>query len=412
MTGEFIARRVAEKLALSLSDTRVVLVSGPRQAGKSTLVRTFEGEGRRYLTLDDPAVLSAARADPTGFIRGLDRVIIDEIQRAPELMLSIKESVDRDPRPGRFLLTGSTNILALPTLADSLAGRMAMIRLYPLAQAEIRSAPGSMIDRLFAGDPPLWPRDPVFGPALLETMLAGGYPEAIARADPERRREWLEDYLRLVLDRDVRDIANLEQLHLMPRLMAMLAEHAGQLTVAAHLASPLQISALTVQRYMAILQRLYLVDSLPAWHSNRLSRLLKTPKIHFIDTGLLASLRGDPVEAFEFDKVRLGPIAESFAYTEILKQLTWSRTRTRISHFRTKEGDEVDLVLEDNRGRIVGIKVKAGATLRMKDFSGLKKLEQAAGDLFVRGLILHDHDRITPVSEKIQGAPMSLLWQM
>jgi predicted AAA+ superfamily ATPase len=362
--------------------------------------------------LDDPAVLSAARADPTGFIRGLDRVIIDEIQRAPELMLSIKESVDRDPRPGRFLLTGSTNILALPTLADSLAGRMAMIRLYPLAQAEIRSAPGSMIDRLFAGDPPLWPRDPVFGPALLETMLAGGYPEAIARADPERRREWLEDYLRLVLDRDVRDIANLEQLHLMPRLMAMLAEHAGQLTVAAHLASPLQISALTVQRYMAILQRLYLVDSLPAWHSNRLSRLLKTPKIHFIDTGLLASLRGDPVEAFEFDKVRLGPIAESFAYTEILKQLTWSRTRTRISHFRTKEGDEVDLVLEDNRGRIVGIEVKAGATLRMKDFSGLKKLEQAAGDLFVRGLILHDHDRITPVSEKIQGAPMSLLWQM
>jgi uncharacterized protein len=412
MRDTLIARRVAEKVAVSLSDTRVVLVSGPRQAGKSTLVRTFEGQGRRYLTLDDPAILSAARADPTGFIRGLDCVIIDEIQRAPELMLAIKESVDRDQRPGRFLLTGSTNILALPTLGDSLAGRMALIQLYPLAQAEIRGAPGSMIDRIFAGDKPIWPSDPVFGPDLLKIMLTGGYPEVIARPDPERRRMWLEDYLRLVLDRDVRDIANIEQLHLMPRLMAMLAEHAGQLTVAAHLASPLQISALTAQRYMAILQRLYLVDILPAWHSNRLSRLLKTPKTHFIDTGLLSSLRGDPAEAFEFDKARLGAIAESFAYSEILKQLTWSRTRASISHFRTKDGDEVDLVLEDNRGRIVGIEIKAGATLRMKDFSGLKKLEQAAGDKFVRGLILHDHDRITPISEKIQGAPMSLLWQM
>jgi predicted AAA+ superfamily ATPase len=407
-----IQRRVAHKVAIALTDTRVVLVTGPRQAGKSTLVRTFETDVRKYYTLDDAATLAAVRSDPIGFIRSLNMAIIDEIQRAPELMLAIKESVDNDPRPGRFLLTGSTNVMALPTIGDSLAGRIALVTLLPFAQAEILGAPGNLIDRLFGGEAPDWSGKALYGKPLIDAMMVGGYPEAVRRADPDRRHEWLRDYLALVLDRNVQDVANIEQLGQMPRLMGMLAEHVSQLTVAEHLASPMSVTIPTAQKYITILERLYLLRITPAWHSNKLLRLLKTPKTHFIDTGLLTALRGETSDDFGLDRSRLGAIAECFAVSEVMKQLTWSKTRATISHFRTKDGYEVDMVIEDSQGRIVGIEVKAGATLNLKDFTGLKKLQEAVGDKFVRGLILHDHDRITPVKEKIQGAPLSLLWQM
>lgn len=407
-----IPRRVAAQIATALSDTRVVLVAGPRQAGKSTLVQQFAGEGRRYISLDDAQVLSAAKADPIGFIRTLDRAVIDEIQRAPELMLSIKDSVDRDPSPGRFLITGSTNLMAMPAVGDSLAGRIERVMLYPLAQAEITGSAGTMIDRLFANERPSWKGEAVFGAPILQAVLAGGYPEAVRRTDESRRRRWFGDYLSLVLDRDVRDIAAVEQLEKLPRLMELLGEHASQLTNYAALGNVLGLTKPTVSRYLSILERLYLVQATRPWFTNRISRMIKTPKVHFLDSGLLAHLRGDTLASFDLDRQRLGPLMETFAVSEILKQMTWSQTTVRLSHFRTREGEEVDIVLEDTRGRIVGIEIKAGATLRMKDFSGLKKLEQAAGEKFVRGLILHDHDRITPFSEKIQGAPMSLLWQM
>ena len=215
-----------------------------------------------------------------------------------------------------------------------------------------------------------------------------------------------------MLDRDVRDIAAVEQLEKLPRLMELLGEHASQLTNYAALGNALGLTKPTVSRYLSILERLFLVQATRPWFTNRISRLIKTPKVHFLDSGLLAYLRGDTRASFDLDRQRLGPLMETFAAGEILKQLTWSQVDVHFSHFRTREGDEVDIVLEDTRGRIVGIEIKAGATLAMKDFSGLKKLEQAAGDKFVRGLIMHDHDRITPVSERIQGVPLSLLWQM
>jgi predicted AAA+ superfamily ATPase len=407
-----IPRRAAGQIATALADTRVVLVAGPRQAGKSTLVQHFADEGRRYVSLDDAQVLAAAKADPIGFIRTLDRAVIDEIQRAPELMLAIKDSVDRDPSPGRFLITGSTNLMAMSSVGDSLAGRIERVMLYPLAQAEITRSAGTMIDRLFAGERPTWSGEAVFGEPLLRAVLAGGYPEAVKRTDEARRRRWFGDYLGLVLDRDVRDIAAVEQLEKLPRLMELLGEHASQLTNYAALGNALGLTKPTVSRYLSILERLFLVQATRPWFTNRISRLIKTPKVHFLDSGLLAYLRGDTRASFDLDRQRLGPLMETFAAGEILKQLTWSQVDVHFSHFRTREGDEVDIVLEDTRGRIVGIEIKAGATLAMKDFSGLKKLEQAAGDKFVRGLIMHDHDRITPVSEKIQGVPLSLLWQM
>jgi uncharacterized protein len=412
MVQEYIPRRAANKVELALLDTRVVLVAGPRQSGKSTLVKRFSGETRPYVSLDDAQVLSAARADPIGFVRNLDRAVIDEIQRAPELMLAIKDSVDRDPTPGRFLITGSTNLLAVPKIGDSLAGRIEKIMLYPLAQAEFFQSSGTLIDRLFAGERPSWQGSPLCGPALLEAILKGGYPESAGRKNEERRRTWFSDYLTFVLDRDVRDIADIDQLGKLPALMQLLGEHASQLTNFAALGSALNLSTPTIARYMTILERLYLLQATRPWFTNRLSRLIKTPKVHFIDSGLLAHVRDDGEDSFRLDRSRLGPLTESFAVSEILKQLSWSKTRANLSHFRTRDGDEVDVVLEDPRGRIIGIEIKASATLRPKDFSGLKKLEQAVGDKFVYGLVLHDHDRITPVGAKIQGAPLSLLWQM
>lgn len=380
-----IERKAYSLVETSLSDTRVVLIAGPRQAGKTTLARQFEGPDRAYLTLDDVGTLQAARTDPVGFIRGVDRVVIDEVQRAPELMLAIKESVDRDETPGRFLLTGSANLTAIPSIADSLAGRMAVIPLLPLAQAEIQSAPGRLLDRLFAGEAPVVETAATIGTDLIDIVLRGGYPEAIRRPTPGRRTAWLEDYVALILDRDVRDIANIDQLDRMPRLLNILAEHAGQLVNHSSFGSALGLSSVTTQKYVAILERLFLIKTLPPWSNNRLSRLVKTPKLHFIDTGLLASMREDEAERLRQDRTRFGALLESFVVSELMKLASWSERRVSFSHYRTKDQDEVDVVIEDRRGRIIGIEVKASATVRAQDFRGLRQLQEAVGDRFVRG---------------------------
>ena len=286
-----VDRMIRPLIATALADTRVVLVAGPRQAGKTTLVRQFAEGRRRYVTLDEPGVLAAARSDPTGFIRGLPDAIIDEIQRAPELMLAIKMAVDEDPRPGRYLLTGSANVMALPTVGDSLAGRIEIVRLLPFAQCELEGRPNSLIDRLFDAEDVLSGVPAgleVVDEALVARVLAGGYPEAITRSSA-RRSQWYEDYLDLLLDRDVRDIASLDQLEAMPGLVGLLAEQTGQLANVSNMASALRLSRPTVDRYIEVLERLFLVKQVPSWHSNRLSRLIKTPKIHFLDSGLLAA---------------------------------------------------------------------------------------------------------------------------
>lgn len=404
-----VARRAELAVATALSDTRVVLVEGPRQAGKTTLVRQFANDQRPFLSLDDPVTLSNARNDPVGFIRNLEGAVIDEIQRAPELMLVIKQSVDSNTAPGRFLLTGSANVMALPTIGDSLAGRIEIIELFPFAQAELRGRKGDAIDKFFSGEP-LRIDDAVIGRDLAALVARGGYPEAVARDDERRRAKWFNDYVTLTLDRDVRDIATIEQLGKMPQLVRLLAEQSGQLSNHANIASALQLSRATVGRYIETLERMFLIDTLPPWFSNRISRLIKTPKHHFLDSGLLAALRQFSPAPPQADPQRFGPLLESFVGSELRKLIGWSDSRITLSHFRTKEGDEVDFVLEDQQGRVVGIEVKASATLRRGDYSGLRKLEAATGDKFVRGLVLHDHDSLRPVSEKISGVPVSVLW--
>ncbi len=409
-----IPRHVQDKVDVALQDTRVVLIVGPRQAGKTTLARRYTSAARPYITLDDPAALAAARADPTGFVRGLSQAVIDEVQRAPALLLAIKESVDQDPRPGRFLLTGSTNVMAMPLVADSLAGRLEVITLLPFAQAELAGTPGHLLDRLFDGHRLPGAGNPVVGDALVDTVLKGGYPEARRRATPARRQAWLLDYAALILDRDVRDIANVDQLDRMPRLLNLLAAHAGQLVNHSSYGAALGLTSPTAQKYVGILERLFLLRQLPPWSHNAVSRLTKTPKLHFVDTGLLAALRG--VTAAQLskdtspDRVSWGPLLENFVVSEVLKLITWSDKRLRVSHFRSHNQEEVDLVIEDPQGRVIGIEVKASATVRNADLRGLRQLQAAVGDKFVHGLVLHDHNRITPFDAKLHAAPVSLLW--
>lgn len=406
----YIARKATFRITEALEDTRVVLIAGPRQAGKTTLARQFAGSERQYITLDDAGALNAARTDPVGFVRGLDRAVIDEVQRAPALMLALKESVDADDRPGRFLLTGSANLATVPAIADSLAGRMAVVPLLPFAQSEILASEGQIIDRLFSGDGLTVPNVCVTGDALVDVVLRGGYPEVLRRATPARRVAWLEDYVQLILDRDIRDIAQIDQIERLPRLLQILAEHAGQLTNHSSFGAALGFSNVTAQKYVALLERLFLVRTLQPWSNNRLSRLIKTPKIQFLDTGLLAALREDDAQTLARERSRFGPLLESFVFSEVQKLASWSERRVSLTHYRTKDQDEVDIVLEDRRGRIVGIEVKASATVSTRDFRGLRQLRDAVGARFLRGLVLHDHDRITPFAENLHAAPISLLW--
>ena len=405
MYPRFVKQRIREALA----DTRVVLLCGPRQSGKTTLARQIAGEAIPFVTLDDATTLDAAMADPVGFVRELDRAIIDEIQRAPNIILAIKTAVDADPRPGRFLLTGSADLMTLPRVADSLAGRMGITRLLPLAQAELRGARPLFFDQAFVGETPTC-GTAVVGDDLVEIVLAGGYPEALTRSGWRRRQDWHLDYIEAIIQRDVRDIARIEQLSAMPRLLRILAEHSGQLVNYSGFGAPLTMNHVTTRKYIGILENLFLVHALPPWYASALKRITKSPKLHFLDAGLLAALRGITPDRLRRDRTPFGAILETFVFGELLKLASWSDDRYTFSHFRDKERNEVDIVIEDGRGRIVGIEVKAAATVSRRDFSGMRHLANACGDRFALGLVLYDHEQAVPFGERMVAAPISTLW--
>lgn len=403
-------RLMEHRVREALADTPVALVIGPRRAGKTTLVRAMGERGRDYLTLDDQTVLGAARLDPSGFIRGLDRAIIDEIQRVPELLLAIKKSVDEDYRPGRFLLTGSANVLTLPRIADSLAGRMETIRLLPLAQAEILGRKPSFLESLYAGNLQK-PKDLIIGDELIRVVLAGGYPEAVSRASERRRQDWIRSYLTSVLTRDLRDIAEIEKLSDLPKFVRLLAEHSGQLANYSAFGGGIDVNYKTSQRYVGLLEQVFLVATLQPWYTNAIKRVIKTPKLHFLDSGVLAASRGLSLARVKADRSAFGALVESFVFAEIMKLMAWSDIRLAPFHFRDQDGHEVDIVLERDDGTIAGIEVKASATVTAGDLSGLKKLVEAAKDRFAFGVVLYDGDTIVPFGERLAAAPISCLWR-
>ncbi|MFN7340700.1 MAG: ATP-binding protein [Opitutia bacterium] len=405
-----LSRPIEEQIRRDLRDTRVVLLAGPRQAGKTTLAKKIAGKDMKFLTLDDPTTLAAAQADPVAFLRGLDRAVIDEVQRAPGLLVALKQSVDEDPRPGRFLLTGSANLMMLPKVADSLAGRMSVIDLLPLSAAEIHRRSGGFLEKAFKGATTETTK-PVIGDDLRDLVLAGGYPEARARATWRRQQAWCLDYAKAIVERDVREVAQVDKFRELPRMLRALAHHSGQLVNHSKLSASLGLTSVTAQRYTGIFEQLYLLRHLPSWSGGGLARLTRTPKLHFLDSGLLAALRGVTPASLDGNRTEFGAVLETFVYSELLKQAGWEDGRFVFSHFRDKEHHEVDIVVEDDTRGVVGIEVKASATVTPKDFAGLRLLAEATGKRFRCGIVLYDGKVTLPFGDRLWAAPIASLWQ-
>lgn len=419
MFPRFLESRVRE----ILTDTPVLGLIGPRQSGKTTLAKQVSEPDHRYLTLDDPNLLAAARADPVGFIRDVDRVVIEEIQRAPDLMLAIKQSVDSDRRPGRFLLTGSANILTAPRMQESMAGRIETVTLLPLAYSErfakhAATSPvrGQFLDHAFGGtlegarahDIPAH-ADAILGARLVDVVLSGGYPEAIARTSDRRRRDWFRAYARAVVERDLPDIAVIARGAQLPQFLEALALLNGQLVNLSDLGARIGVDRKTAERYLSLLEQLFIVERLPAWSRSSLQRLVKTPKLHFVDSGLAAALRGSTAESINLDRTALGPLLEAAVLSELRKQAGWFDGPLRFSHYRDKDGVEVDVVLENDRGQLVGIEIKASATVSTADFSGLNRLRRATKE-FACGCVLYDGTQTLAFGDGLYAVPISRLW--
>ncbi|TVQ30440.1 MAG: ATP-binding protein [Phycisphaeraceae bacterium] len=407
-------RHIRTTLLAALADSPVVLLQGARQVGKTTLLRDLVEHERpaRYITLDTPAALSAATSDPGGFIAGMrGDVVIDEVQRAPQLFPVIKESVDRDRRPGRFLLSGSANALALPRVADHLVGRVEVVTLWPFSQGEIEGAREGFIDALFAEDAPHWPTGTMDRAELLARIVAGGYPEAVSRTSVERREAWFDSYITTVLQRDVRDFSGVEALSSLPRLLSLLASRAAGLLNYADISRSLGTPQTTLRRHFELLRAAFLVRTLDAWSSNLGLRLVKAPKLCFVDSGVLAHSIGFRAERAD-SSPGLGPLVENFVAMELARQAEWSAARPKLFHFRSHDtGREVDIVLEDRAGRLVGIEVKASATVVTEDFRGLRALAEAVGDRFVRGVVLHLGRESVPFGADLFACPLEAVWR-
>ena len=447
-----LPRLAEERLREALADSPVVLVHGPRQCGKTTLAQTTcapgslergarhayrrptEQAGRvpsdathAYITFDDAVAAEAAQSDPMGFIDRLPpRVVLDEVQRVPQLYPAIKLAVDRDRRPGRFVLTGSTNLMLMPALADWLAGRMQVVRLHPLTQAELAHGPD--LGSETGSDPANSPveragfLDSLFGAgfsvervdrereALAERIAGGGFPAALARPAGARRSNWYHDYVNAIIQRDLPDVARVRVPDALPLLLEMCAAQTASLLNASNLAGPLQVSRPTATEYLLVLERLFLVDRLRPWHINRNKRLVKTPKLHIGDAGLACALLGTNASDLYHDRKLLGQLTETFVYGELQRQASAHSVAHQLFHYRDKDGAEVDIVIERGSRRVAGVEVKAAATVTGADFRGLRRLAAAAGDTFAGGAVIYDGEISASFGDRLWALPMSCLW--
>lgn len=406
-------RPLSTAVRTALADTPVVCLLGPRQAGKTTLARRFE-PAYGYISLDEPATLAFAESDPAGFVAALPNpVILDEVQRVPELLRAIKLAVDQDRRPGRFLLTGSANLLLLPRLGDSLAGRMEVVDLQPLTAAEQARQPGAFLSQLLEGQlkPALVPAGEITAPTLAPYVMAGGYPEAVQRP-PARARAWHRQYLRTLTERDVQDIARVRDTREVARVLELLALRTAQLLNVSSLANELDLRRETVENYLAICERLFLVRRLQPWHRNHAKRLIKTPKVHLVDSGLCATLSGLTAEDAVNRRDRFGHLLESFVVQQLIAQAGWTAPDLQFWHYRDKDQVEVDLVI--TRGRDVwGVEVKAAATVTPADGAGLRRLADQCGKDFRGGVVLHAGPNTLKLEiDQCLAVPLARLWDM
>jgi predicted AAA+ superfamily ATPase len=409
---DLLPRGSHKLLVEALRDTRVVLLLGARQVGKSTLAEAIVGDDHPAATvsLDTQAPRAAAISDPEAFVAGLKRpVLIDEVQRGGvDLLLAIKSAVDKDRMTGQFFLTGSANVLKSRKAQDALTGRIESVALWPLAQSEIEESEGNFVDSLFAGKPPRVEDAPVGRDALAGRLTAGGYPEARVRRE-KRRAKWFESYLTSTLERDLVDISDARKLREMPRLLRLLAGQAANVVVPANISSKIDIDRGTVESYIGLLEAVFLVRRLPAWAPGIRNREMRHPKVYIVDTGLLLHLLGADEERLAEDPQVTGKVLENFVAMEILRHAEWSEREPKLFHYR-QGNDEIDVVLEDRAGKVAAVEVKASASIRTSDWRALERLRDAKGKSFRCGVLLYTGEATVALSDRIFAVPISGLW--
>ena len=408
---ESYPRFLDARLLESVADTPVTLIHGPRQSGKTTLVQRFaERHDYRYVTFDNDDEVAAAEYDPIGYVARLGpHAVLDEVQRVPRLFTSIKAAVDSDRRPGRFIMTGSANVLMVPHLADSLAGRMGILRMRPLSQSELFGHPSSFLDEIFTNSFRA-SRVERLGDQLASLMTQGGYPEAVRRP-PERAAEFLRDHIETQIQRDVRALAQVRNLQTIPALLRQVAAYTAQLANTSRFATDLRIKRDTVDKHLTLLENIFVIDRLPAWSPSEAKRAAKTPKLHIADSGVAAALLERDSADLNADREYFGHLLESFVLSELRAQSTWQERRTAFHHFRDSNQNEVDIVLERGPHRVAGIEVKASASVSAKDFRGLRKLRDIAGDSFKAGAVLYDGTAGYQYEENLWALPIRTLWE-
>ncbi len=404
-----IKRKILQNVLDALSDTPVVFIRGARQTGKSTFVQELEKEHypASYITFDNAGILSAASEDPSGFIANLKKpVILDEVQRVPELLLAIKEDVDKDRQPGQYILTGSANILTIPKVADSLAGRMEIITLWPLAQSEIEDVKDNVIDKFFNISPLDFGITGTTRKHLIEKIINGGYPVPLQRTRVSRKSAWFDSYITTILERDIRDLSNMQDLTALPRILKLLASRVSTLLNQSEISRSAGIPNSTLVRYMTLFEMIFLVQYLPSWSTNLGKRLVKSPKIFLVDTGLVSHLLGYDEKRFENEPETGGKLLENFVISELYKEASWSRTWVQLYHYRSRSGQEVDILLENRMGQVVGIEIKLASTPSPKHFKCLKKLQDELGNRFVKGILFYTGKEVIPFGKNLFAVPI------
>lgn len=395
-----IERKIKAPLKDALTDSSVVLLHGARQTGKSTLIQSLiEKEyDADYITLDDSRFLSAAISNPSGFLESFDsNLAIDEVQRAPGLLPEIKKIVDKNRKPGKFILTGSANVLLVPRVAESLAGRMEILNLFPFSQNEMNQSNFNLnLVNIFFDEKIKLPGKSKKSKVLIDRIILGGYPEVQTRKTTERRNAWFNSYITSILQRDVRELSNIEGITQLPRLLSLFAARAGSLLNIAEFSRSSAIAQTTLKRYIVLLQSAFLIYLLPAYSGNLSKRLIRTPKAYLYDTGLLSYLISADENRFNNDPSLWGVAVENFVLMELLKQISWYNKPLHIYYFRTSSGQEVDFVVERNDGYLIGIEVKTTHSPRAEMFNGLKYLASEMGKRFVRGYLLYNGQDVVP----------------
>jgi len=411
-TTSLLPRSLRPALDESLRDTPVVCLLGARQCGKSTLARTY-APGRTYLDLDEDNLTETALNDPSGFVRGLpEKVTLDEIQRAPEILRALKVAVDADRSPGRFILTGSANLLLLPRASESLTGRMEILRLHPLTESEKEQVPGAFLETFLSGGFSPEVRESASDRSdLPERLTTGGYPEALGRA-PHRIPVWHRNYLHTSFEKDAPEISTIRDTSQLLKLTTKLALQSGSLLNKSALSRDLNLDRQTIDHYLEVLERLFLLRLLPAWHRNRSKRLVKSPKVHLTDSGLAATLMDLRPDDWNTRRADFGHLLESFVVQQLVAQAGWTDPTLQFHHYRDRDQVEVDCVVTQG-SRTWGVEVKASRSVTPKDYRGLKRLAEQAGDEFQSGIILYSGDSILPSGdERFLAVPLAKLWEI